>query len=663
MGNHKFLLKGIMVNALVASMLLACSAEQDMHKVVAPENADDLLVVDCLLPAQVRKLGGQLSYQAARKAVKTSAVDCEIRGGEYVAFDRADYATALKVWLPLAKSGDGEAQNYVGQIFEQGLGLAPDFEAAALWYGRAAEQKISKAQINLGNLYEKGLGVPQDAAKALNLYRAASGLDADSLQYASAVETAKVSQDELALLKQQVAKSQQQLAAVQSELKDHKGKLFDYSEQLAEKQSQLDGLKSLAKSSDTKKRAQLERDIAKVNANIQKERQQFKKTKNEVGDIEDLLASNTSAVNYSSSLPSIEIIDPPMNYTRGFREVSVDKGFSSKEVLGRVDAPNGVQSIKVNGKPTELDDLNLFWVSVPIDQEVTPVKIDLTDKDERSVSFSFNIYAQNKAKAELTSLNALLSDEGINLGNYYALVIGNDKYEVLPSLKTAVNDANAVASVLENKYGFKTKLLLNATRYDILLTLNQLRESLGENDNLLIYYAGHGELDAKNDRGYWLPVDADPHLNANWISNIAITDILNAMNAKHVMVVADSCYSGTMSASAIPQSPAPYQDMSVQKEWVELTTQIRARTVLTSGGVQPVLDSGQGEHSIFASAFLKALDANGSLLDGNKLYRQVLKNVRISAVGLNQDQAPQYAPIKHAGHEAGEFFFQRIHQG
>ncbi|NRB40303.1 MAG: caspase family protein [Pseudomonadales bacterium] len=652
--------KNIVVKTLAVALLVGCSSGPETHKKPSADNADSLFVVDCLLPAQVRKLGGQLSYQAARKAVKTSAADCEIRGGEYVAFDRADYATALKVWLPSAKAGDADAQNYVGQIYEQGLGLAPDYEVAALWYGRAAEQNLSKSQINLGNLYEKGLGVKQDSAKALNLYRAASGLDADTLQYASAVETARVSQEELSTLKALVEKSQRQLAAVQSELKDHKGKLFDYAEQLTQKQSELNALQTVAKVENVQKRAQLEQDIVNVNANIQQERQKFNETKGQLSHVEDLLASNTSAVDSSFLMPSIEIIDPPMNYTRGFREVSVDKSVTSKEVLGRIDAPQGVESIKVNGQPTELDELNLFWVNVPINQEVTPVKIDLLDKAAHAVSFTFNIYSQNKAKAELTSLNELLSDDGVNLGNYHALVIGNDKYMILPGLKTAVNDAEAVAQILEQAYGFKTMLLTNATRYDILLALNNLRETLGEKDNLLIYYAGHGELDSVNDRGYWLPVDAEPNVNANWISNVAITDILNAMNAKHVMVVADSCYSGTLSASAIPQSPLPYQEIALQKEWVELTTQIRARTVLTSGGVQPVLDGGGGDHSIFAAAFLKALQANGSLLDGNKLYRQVLKNVRVSAVGLNQNQAPQYAPIKHAGHEAGEFFFQRV---
>jgi Caspase domain len=101
----------------------------------------------------------------------------------------------------------------------------------------------------------------------------------------------------------------------------------------------------------------------------------------------------------------------------------------------------------------------------------------------------------------------------------------------------AVNDATAVADILNKKYGFKTTLLLNANRYQILSALSTLRGQLSEKDNLLIYYAGHGELDKVNQRGHWLPVDAEPTSPANWISNIEVTDTLNVMSANHVLVM------------------------------------------------------------------------------------------------------------------------------
>jgi uncharacterized caspase-like protein len=190
----------------------------------------------------------------------------------------------------------------------------------------------------------------------------------------------------------------------------------------------------------------------------------------------------------------------------------------------------------------------------------------------------------------------------------------------------------------------------------MLSALNDLRARLTENDNLVIFYAGHGELDDVNLRGHWLPIDAEPDSSANWISNIAITDVLNAMAAKHVLVIADSCYSGAMTRSSLARLEkglAPDK----KKEWYKIMAGARARAVLSSGGLEPVLDSGGGDHSIFTAALIDVLRRNDGILEGYSLYRELQSRVKSQAARLNVDQDPQYAPIKFAGHEAGEFFF------
>ena len=118
MSHFRFLFLALLISIAQDTLALARSA-------------DELLIVDCLLPGQIRKLGQRITYLTARQAIKTSAQDCEIRGGEYVAYDRANYATALKVWLPLAEGGDPQAQTYVGEIYEKGLGTSPDYAQAA----------------------------------------------------------------------------------------------------------------------------------------------------------------------------------------------------------------------------------------------------------------------------------------------------------------------------------------------------------------------------------------------------------------------------------------------------------------------------------------------------------------------------------------------------
>src|SRR5690606_38057829 len=138
--------------------------------------------------------------------------DCGARGGEYLAYDRADYRSALNVWMETAQGGDAEAQTIVGEIYERGLGGEPNYEAAIEWYRRAAEQGYSRAQFNLGTLYEQGLGVPENRLEALNWYRRAWGLPEDSVifQSAAAEEQAELREE----LARQVEQRQQQIDAL-----------------------------------------------------------------------------------------------------------------------------------------------------------------------------------------------------------------------------------------------------------------------------------------------------------------------------------------------------------------------------------------------------------------------------------------------------------------
>jgi len=170
----------------------------------ATTEADGLYVVDCLLPGQVRRLGNS-TYMTPRRPVRTTVTDCSIRGGEYTAWDRADYRTALKVWLPAAEAGDPQAMTHVGEIFEQGLGTDPNYEIAFLWYERAARTGYKAAQVNLATLYETGRGVPRDPVAAINWYRKAWGVPAEEQLLSRAT------------VEDQLADQEARLAAVEAE--------------------------------------------------------------------------------------------------------------------------------------------------------------------------------------------------------------------------------------------------------------------------------------------------------------------------------------------------------------------------------------------------------------------------------------------------------------
>lgn len=232
-------------------------------------------------------------------------------------------------------------------------------------------------------------------------------------------------------------------------------------------------------------------------------------------------------------------------------------------------------------------------------------------------------------------------------GHYHAIVIGNQAYRSLPRLRTPKADAQAVAEVLQRSYAFQqVRLLLDATRADTIRALDEARRALGDDDNLVIYYAGHGYLDRDADRGYWLPVDAESDSRANWLSNADITDTLRAVRARHVVVAADSCYSGTLSRNIGIQPLSPVDAAMLARK--------RARTVLTSGGLEPVSDVGGGDHSVFARAFLQALTDNDGVADLTHLFAEIRRQVL-----LNSEQTPQYSDIRQAGHDGGDFIFVR----
>jgi len=245
--------------------------------------------------------------------------------------------------------------------------------------------------------------------------------------------------------------------------------------------------------------------------------------------------------------------------------------------------------------------------------------------------------AQSKSLAEYGA---------VDFGQYHALVIGSNDYKYLPKLGTAIDDAKGVASVLKENYGYKVRTLINATSGEIFDALDEYREQLGPNDNLLIYYAGHGWLDEDTDRGYWLPVNAKPNRRRNWISNAAITDSMKGLDAKHVMVVADSCYSGTLVRGA---------NIALRGlDYIRRMSQKRARLALTSGGLEPVADKGGGKHSPFAQAFINTLKANEGVMDGTRMFSEMRKPIM-----LNADQTPEYSDVRKAGHDGGDFLFIR----
>ncbi|MFA7442917.1 MAG: caspase family protein, partial [Lysobacteraceae bacterium] len=629
--------------AVSAALLTFGVALMPVHDALAAKpkvrNAEDLLIVDCLLPGQVRKLGAMANYMSARRPIRTTQADCEIRGGEYVAFDRANYQTALKVWMDQANAGSADAQNYVGEIYLKGLGTAPDYDMAAVWLKKAVAQGNNRARINLGYLYEQGLGVEKDLTRALNLYREASGIQDDDLLFASTVQVQLEAKDaEIGSLREDVATSeaesqrlrrqvdelqgqlrsrkqalqgaQRELQATQSKLAEaRKATGADFSaidrqrsvlnerenevarltaalkaereaserrraeveQQLAELKSREDAARTAgaqqtlaqireetdqltASLDDARQRAEnVQTQLASNQSQLEIERQQYEARiaqleaeaagrKQEDWELmkllETQLAARESEVRQQqtqiavleqqtalaggsllAAAPTLEIIDPPLAVTRGRPAAMLQRSAGRQDLTGKVSNPQAIASITVNGTPVVLGGNGLFRASIDVQPGGSVVKVAATDRRGGSGELEFLMVPQadgaaaSRAPTPAPAATAGVP-AGVDLGRYHAIVIGNNSYanSHFQPLQSAVNDATAVAEMLRNRYGFKTNLLLNASRFEILSALNDARETLGPNDNLLVYYAGHGELSADGEQGYWIPVDGQPEV-------------------------------------------------------------------------------------------------------------------------------------------------------
>jgi uncharacterized caspase-like protein len=231
-----------------------------------------------------------------------------------------------------------------------------------------------------------------------------------------------------------------------------------------------------------------------------------------------------------------------------------------------------------------------------------------------------------------------------------AVLIGTDRYTDtrIPTLDNAANDARAVAATLQNALGYETLVLENATRAEILRTLNRLALQLEPQDSLVIYYAGHGEVVESTGQGYWQPADAVASDPTTWISNNDIGRLLAQFAPNQVALVSDSCFSGSLLGDE------RIRGINVNSNPQELL-QRRAAVVMTSGGNEPVFDAGRNGHSPFAWNLMRAIERVPNWRPGSNVF----ESVRF-AVARELPQRPQYGASRVGGHVTGaDYLFEQ----
>lgn len=306
---------------------------------------------------------------------------------------------------------------------------------------------------------------------------------------------------------------------------------------------------------------------------------------------------------------------------------------------GRVVDDSEIDMVRVNGTWVDLQEDGNFAVSLRLPAKGDFIQIAAIDQFGNRTAKKIPLtrtYTPVERPAE----------QEIDYGSYHALLIANSSYSQWRDLGTPRYDVQAVGEVLGEMYGFKSQRVIHdASQEEILAALDETRKDMKDTDNLLIFYSGHGVLHRGN--GYWVPVDGYLDDPQKWVPNSEISRAIRRNRAKHVIVVADSCYSGTLTAGKIDES-------------VEALPVSRSRTAMSAGGgnevvLEPILAEGESGNSVFAYKFIDVLKKNSQdVITGLTVFKEIKEMFKFFP------QHPEYGQLEGAGHdEDADFFFRK----
>jgi hypothetical protein len=307
------------------------------------------------------------------------------------------------------------------------------------------------------------------------------------------------------------------------------------------------------------------------------------------------------------------------------------------DLVGYASASSGINLVMVNSVDARMYPDGKFVSLVDLAPGENEIRISAVDNDGAITEQKITVVCENYA----------LASQMLNAGNYYGLIIAVQDYDdpKINDLEHSVEDAKAIYNVLINNYDFskeRVKLLINPKYEDIVIELDHLNEVITDNDNLLIFYAGHGVWSDQAKTGYWLPSDARESNTAKWFRNSTLRDYIGSIKAKHTLLIADACFSGSIfkSRAAFANAPAA----------IEKVYELPSRKAMTSGSLSEVPDK-----SVFIEFLIKRL------LENSKAYvtsEELFYSMKTAVIN-NSPTVPQFGEILNTGDEGGDFIFIR----
>ena len=354
--------------------------------------------------------------------------------------------------------------------------------------------------------------------------------------------------------------------------------------------------------------------------------------------------SSTVQTQPAAGPPVITVTSPAVQ-----RGLAVKVRSDAVTVSGTASSSRGIARVTVNGQQAALDDRGNFSVELLLRPGENLIEVQALDLQRVAASEQFRI-VREAAKPVLQQAVAPSVFQGVGSGTYHALLIAVQDYRSaeITKLDHPVQDASRLRDLLISNYTFdpsNVTLLKNPDRKEIFKAFESLRKTVGPNDSVLVFFAGHGVWREDMQQGFWLPRDAsgmsDP---SDWIPNSTLRDYIKAIRARHLLLMADACFSGGIFKV---RDAFSRPDAAVEKVF-----EMPSRKALTSGSLKTVPD-----RSVFVEYLLKRLRENrDQYLDAQKLYSRFREAViNNSPVG----QTPLYGAISETGDEGGDFIFVR----
>ncbi|MFT5667111.1 MAG: WD40 repeat protein [Vicingaceae bacterium] len=295
----------------------------------------------------------------------------------------------------------------------------------------------------------------------------------------------------------------------------------------------------------------------------------------------------------------------------------------------------GVSEVKVNGQKANLSATGDFSVKLNLAIGENRVAIEATDVNKNTSVKRITII---RKEFDLNSLSL----ESQN----HMLLISIDKYINWSPLNNAVSDGNKLTKILEDKYGFDSSNVIevkneNADRQGIINGFKELISKAGPNDNVIIYYSGHGYFDAQLGEGYWIPVDAQKGQDGDYLPNSFMMQLMKKVNSKHIFLVADACFSGSLFNNS-------------NRGYTDNVGSYKSRWGLASGRLEYVSDGNSGESSPFNKYLTEYLEKNKK---EEFSVSELVQFVKINVANATK-QAPVGNPLGGLGDEGGEFIFK-----